>query len=89
MARRHAPCRSGPAIEHGDEIVFTCGKDYFSKKVNRIYHWPTVEAMVAEVPLTIIMPGLLTVEEARGRYSTYPGYMEKIEKGGIFGFELV
>lgn len=77
------------SIEQGDEIMFTCGEDHFTKKVSKTYHWPTVEAMLIEVPLDKVMPGLLTVEEAKNRYSTYPGYMEKIEKGGILGFELI
>jgi len=77
------------SIEQGDEIMFTCGEDSFTKKISKKYHWQTVEAMVAEVPLNKIMPGLLTVEDAKNRYSTYPGYIEKIEKGGILGFELI
>ena len=77
------------SIEEGDEIVFTCGADSFTKKVGKTYQWPTVEVMLADVPLEHVMPGLRTVEEAKSRYAAYPGYLERIQQGGILGFELV
>lgn len=76
------------SIEEGDEIRFICGQDSFSKKVRKIYYWPTIEAMLAEMPVAKMMPGLVTVEEVRKRYATYPGYLEKIAEKGIQGFEL-
>ena len=76
------------SIEEGDEILFTCGQDSFTKKVLKTYHWPTVEAMCAEVPLEEVMVGLFTVEQAKQRYATYPGYTERIKEGGILGFQI-
>lgn len=77
------------SIEEGDEIHFICGQDSFSKKVRKIYYWPTIKAMLAEVPIEKMMPGLVTVEEAKKRYATYPDYLDKIAEKGIQGFELV
>lgn len=76
------------SIVADDEIVFVCGDDRFTKRVNKVYLWPTVEAMLAEVPIEIVMPGLLTVQEVYDRFSSYPSYFERIEKGGILGFEF-
>jgi ASC-1-like (ASCH) protein len=76
------------SIKVGDEITFTCGADTFSKKVNKVYHWSTVEAMVSEVGLKKIAPNLDTIEQLKDAYVTYPNYPEKIDKYGILGFEL-
>ena len=76
------------AVQVGDEIKFKCGGDIFEKKVIKKYHWPTIEAMLAEVPLKRVMPELDTIEQAKARYASYPNYTEKIEKYGILGFEL-
>ncbi len=81
----------GPKYEHikvGDAITFSCGSDAFTKKVSKIYHWPSPEAMLAEVPLKRVMPDLDTVEQAKERYYSYPDYKEKIAAFGLVGFEL-
>lgn len=75
-------------VKAGDEITFSCGDDRFAKKVSKVYHWPSIEAMLAEVPLKRIMPDLDTIEQVRARYAGYPGYEEKIKEFGILGFEL-
>ncbi|MBM3271782.1 hypothetical protein FJY94_00625 [Candidatus Kaiserbacteria bacterium] len=76
------------AMEEGDVITCTCGQDSFSKRIVRKWHWRTIEAMLAEVPLQRIMPDVHSLEQARARYATYPGYPEKIATYGIVGFEL-
>lgn len=75
-------------IKAGDEIIFKCGDDSFSKKVAKVYHWPSIEAMLAEVPLKNVMPDLDTIEQVRARYASYPNYSEKINTFGLLGFEL-
>lgn len=77
------------AIAQGDTVTFTCGNDQLTKRVAAVHHWPTVEAMLTEMPLSIIAPDLHTVEELKDRYATYPGYFERIAQGGLFGFALV
>ena len=76
-------------IPVGEEITFKCGEDSFTKKVAKVYLWPSIEAMLAEVPLERIMPDVKTLEQVRARYASYPGYEEKIKEFGIVGFELV
>ncbi len=31
------------AVQVGDEITFACGDDTFTKKVAKVYLWPTIE----------------------------------------------
>ena len=76
------------AVKIGDEVTLTCGDDSFSKKVTKTYHWSSIEAMLADIPLKKAMPDLETAEQVRERYASYPGYGEKINKFGIAGFEL-
>ncbi|MBI2109422.1 MAG: hypothetical protein HYT93_04615 [Parcubacteria group bacterium] len=76
------------SIAIGDRIKFVCGEDSFSKIVNKKYHWPSIEAMVKEIPFKKIMPHVESVEEMKKMYVSYPGYTEKIQKFGIFGFEF-
>ena len=76
------------AVNVGDELQFSCGGDTFSKKVIKKFHWPNIEAMLAEVPLKSAFPDLDTPEEVKARYAGYLGYEEKIKQFGIIGFEL-
>ena len=76
------------AVNVGDELQFSCGGDTFSKKVIKKFHWPSVEAMLAEIPLKQAFPDLDTVEQVKTRYANYPAYEEKIKQFGIIGFEL-
>ena len=76
------------AVNVGDELQFSCGGDTFSKKVIKKFHWPGIEAMLAEIPLKRAFPDLDTPEQVQARYAGYPGYAEKIPKFGIAGFEL-
>ncbi len=75
-------------IEVGDKINFVCGDDSFAKEVVKKYHWPTPEAILEEVSLAKVMPGLHSIEEVWARYASYPNYVEKIKEFGILGFEL-
>lgn len=72
----------------GDEIRLACGDDVLTKTVVKKYHWPSVEAMLAEVPLKRVMPDLENIEQAKARYASYPDYEEKIKREGILGFKL-
>lgn len=76
------------AVNVGDELQFSCGGDTFSKKVIKKFHWPGIEAMLAEIPLKKAFPDLDSIEQVQVRYAGYPGYEEKIKSFGIIGFEL-
>jgi ASC-1-like (ASCH) protein len=84
---RAATVRYQP-IEVGDTLVFVCGEERFEKKVIKRYHWPSVDAMVAEIPFKHVMPDVGSVEEMKKAYSSYPDYDKKIAEFGLLGFEL-
>lgn len=75
-------------IAVGDIITFSCGGDIFTKQVVKKYHWPSVEAMLAEVPLRRVMPDLDTLEQVKARYASYPDYEEKIKEFDLLGIEF-
>jgi ASC-1-like (ASCH) protein len=75
-------------IQVGDELIFVCGNERFSKQITKIYHWPTIDEMVGEIPFRNIMPDVNSIEEMKKVYASYPGYKEKIEESGLLGFEL-
>ncbi|MCR4274920.1 MAG: hypothetical protein NUW02_02625 [Candidatus Campbellbacteria bacterium] len=76
-------------IKVGDELIFVCGKNRFSKKVTKIYHWPSVDGMVKEIPFKKVMPSISSIEEMKKIYNSYPNYTEKIKEFGLLGFVLV
>jgi putative endonuclease len=84
---RAATVKYQPIIE-GDSIIFTCGKEKFTKEISKKHHFKTVDSMLKKIPLKKIMPDVKTVEEAQKRYVSYPGYKEKIREHGIFAFEF-
>jgi ASC-1-like (ASCH) protein len=76
------------SVKVGDEVRFVCGSASFTKKVAKVYRWPSVEAMLKEVPLKRVMPDLKTTEQVRARYASYPDYDSKLKQYGLIGFEL-
>lgn len=75
-------------IAAGDTVTFACGEDTFTKTITKVYHWPSVDELLKEVPLKRVMPDVETPDQMRRKYASYPGYEEKIEKFGIIGFEM-
>ncbi|MDB5266443.1 MAG: hypothetical protein JWN89_258 [Parcubacteria group bacterium] len=75
-------------IEVGDELVFVCDRDRFSKMIVQKYSWPDVDTMVKEIPFKKIMPSVSSLEEMKKAYASYPDYNEKIREFGLLGFKL-
>jgi len=75
-------------IEKGDVLIFTCGKDKFSKTITKKTHFKSIDAMLKKIPFKKIMPDLKSLEEVKKSYYSYPNYKEKIKKFGILAFEL-
>lgn len=75
-------------IKVGDTLTFVCGDDSFVKAVTKIHHWPSIDAMFDEIPLHRVMPDMGTIEDAKKKYASYPGYEEKIREFGLLGFEM-
>lgn len=75
-------------IKAGDTLTFACGKDTFTKTITKVHHWPSVDAMLKDIPLKSVMPELEMPEQAKKVYASYPGYEEKIRQHGLLGFEM-
>ncbi len=72
----------------GDSLVITCVKDKFTKRVKSVRHFPSLDSMFAELEIKKIDPFSSTVEEAKRRYDSFPGYKQKLAEFGIIAFEL-
>src|SRR3989344_2722430 len=70
-------------IKKGDVLIFTCGKDRFSKTITKRTHFKSIDAMLKKIPFRKITPDLKSKEEAKKRYFSYPHYEEKIKEFGI------
>jgi|SRR3989344_4893405 len=75
-------------IEKGDILIFTCGKDKFSKTITKKTHFKSIDMMLKKIPFKKIMPNLKSLAEVKKTYYSYPNYKEKIQKFGILAFEL-
>jgi len=75
-------------VEIGDELVFVCYGEQFSRRVTNKEHFRSVDEMAEKIHFQDIMPWVESVEEMKKAYSAYPGYDEKIKEFGIFAFYL-
>lgn len=75
-------------IEVGDELIFVCDEEKFSKKIVEKFKWQDIDTMVKEIPFKKIMPSVESLEEMKRAYASYPGYEEKIKEFGLLGFRL-
>ncbi|MDB5259749.1 MAG: hypothetical protein JWO73_957 [Candidatus Taylorbacteria bacterium] len=76
-------------IEVGDELVFVCSGEKFSKKILKKEHFKSIDEMIGKIPFSDIMPSVKSVPEMKKAYASYSGYDEKIKKFGIFAFYLL
>lgn len=76
------------AIKANDLLVFKCGEDRLERQVLNVYHYPSIEEMLAHLPLEEILPGITTVEDALAIYYGFPDYRENIAKFGIVAIEF-
>jgi ASC-1-like (ASCH) protein len=75
-------------IKSGDSFVIVCGKSRMNKTIKRARHFRTISALIKTVGLKKVMPDVSTIEEAKRRWNSYPGYKEKIKQHGLMAFEL-
>jgi ASC-1-like (ASCH) protein len=75
-------------IEVGDELMFVCDGEKFSKKITKKEHFNSIDEMIKKIPFNDIMPSVKSVDEMKKAYSSYSGYDEKIKEFGIFAFHL-
>ena len=76
------------SVKKDDSILFVCGNEQVTKLVTNKYHFSSIDEMVQKIPLQEINPEIDTVDELKHMYSTYKDYDTKIDKFGIFAFEL-
>ncbi|MEK7113995.1 MAG: hypothetical protein AAB850_00390 [Patescibacteria group bacterium] len=75
-------------IKVGDTLTFVCGQNRCIKKVIKKFHWSNIDAMVNKIDFKKIMPSVMSVDEMKKIYASYPDYEKKIRKYGLLGFEL-
>ncbi|MEK7641031.1 MAG: ASCH domain-containing protein [Patescibacteria group bacterium] len=75
-------------IKTGDELIFSCGKDRFSKKVKKVKVFKSIADLMKKYEPSQINPKCKTVEELTAMYHSFPGYREKIKKSGLLAMEL-
>lgn len=76
------------AVNAGDNLLFLCGREKFSRKVSRVAHYSTLAELFKNEKLSSIVPWVESEGEARKIYSSFPGYKEKIKKFGLVAWEL-
>lgn len=75
-------------IKADDELVFSCGKDRFSKKIKKVQVFKSITDLVKKYKPSQINPKMKTEEELTAMYYGFPGYREKITKSGLLAMEL-
>lgn len=76
------------AIQRGDELLFICSKDRFTKRIIEVRHYGSLDAMFDALPLSKILPSVTTREAAYKVYFGFPGYKEKLAEHGVLAFIL-
>ena len=75
-------------IKAGDELIFSCGKDKFSKKVKKTAVFKSIADLLKKYKPSQINPKYKTADELIAMYHSFPGYKEKIKKSGLLSMEL-
>ncbi len=75
-------------IKVGDWLVFNCGKDSLEKEVGEVKHFKSLRELLDNYGFEEIMPFVESEEEALKVWESFPGYKERIAKGGMLAFEL-
>lgn len=75
-------------IEVGDQLIFSCDGEKFSKRVIKKEHFKSIDEMVKKIPFKNIMPAAESIDEMKKIYSSFSGYDEKIKEFGILAFTL-
>ncbi|MBI2632779.1 MAG: hypothetical protein HYW78_00090 [Parcubacteria group bacterium] len=76
------------SVKAGDSIVVRCGKDRFEKKVKRVQHFFSLDALFKKYRPHKITPWISSEKKQRALYYSFPGYREKIKRYGIIAMEL-
>jgi ASC-1-like (ASCH) protein len=75
-------------LKAGEVISFSCDGEGFEKKISKVTHLDSIEALLKKYKPQDINPNLKTKEEIVAMYHSFPGYEEKIKKEGIVAIEF-
>src|SRR3989344_2777248 len=75
-------------IRKGDEIVFSCGREKFSKKVVKVEKFRSIGAIYRKYKPHQINPTWKTQQDGRRAWASFPNYTEKIKKYGLVALTL-
>lgn len=75
-------------IVAGDTIVFSCDNHELHKKVRSAKLFKTIDDLLKYYPLSKILPGVKSIEEAKKIWLNFPKYPEKLKKYGLIAWEL-
>lgn len=75
-------------ITRGDAVMLMCEDDTFTKTVQSVEVFATIEALLKKYSPQDINPACATEEDIRAMYYSFPGYKEKIEEHGLIALEL-
>ncbi len=90
-AKRIETRGGGPKYDHikrGDIVVVQCGDEEFTRKVQNVLKFSSVDKMLKKYKVEDINPKLHTPQELKALYKSFPGYEERIRKYGLIAFEL-
>jgi len=73
----------------GDIALFICDKKRLKKKIAKVTHYKTIDALLRKYRPSLINPSVSKVAELKEMYYSFPGYKEKIKKFGILALELL
>ncbi len=72
----------------GDELEFVCVGQKLIKKITKVEHFKSVEALCKKYRPSQINPNAKTEAELIKMYSKFSGYTEKIKKYGLLAWTL-
>jgi len=75
-------------IQAKDKLVFHCEGQKVTKVVKTVYLFKSIKELLNKLPLTKILPGVKSFEEAEKVWVGFPNYPEKIKKYGLVAWEL-
>ncbi|MDD5251856.1 MAG: hypothetical protein PHT12_04465 [Patescibacteria group bacterium] len=76
-------------ISPGDRVLFTCGKERFTRRVTDVRRFRGVAALVRKYGVRRINPNVHTEKELQNLYRSFPGYREKLRKHGLIAIGLI
>lgn len=74
------------AIQKGDVLRIACGSQILEKKVKKVEHFKSIDALARKVPIKRVMPAAKSLAEAKAVWYGFAGYEEKIKEFGLLAF---